>query len=364
MVKRERITIKRVASEAEVSTQTVSRVLNHRPDVAPETRKRVEEVIERLGYHPSVLARSLIQRRSYTLGVVTAGLKYIGPSRTLNGIAQQAEAMGYALLLKELPGFDTNDVQPLIQSLLSRQVDGILWAVPEIGENRSWLRKRLPDIHVPIIFLTMAPQPGVSIVTIDNYSGGCLATQHLLDQGYQRIGHISGPLDWWESRQRKAGWQDTLTKAGIKVKKNHWVEGNWSSSSGERAFHQLMAQFPDMQAVFVANDQMALSVLQIACKNNVNVPGALAVVGFDGLEESPYFSPPLTTVNQDQNLLGCTAVEELVQIIEASQQRMTLPEPKTIVLRSQLIIRESSTVTAPVEEQTRKGEVTGTYIEP
>ena len=135
-----RVTIKQVAVEAGVSIQTVSRVLNDLPHVAPETRQRVLEVSQRLQSRPSSLARSLIQQRSMMLGVVTAGLSYIGPSRTLSGITAQADAMGYDLLLHELPAFDTVDVEPFINTMLSRQIDGVIWAVPEIGDNRQCWR--------------------------------------------------------------------------------------------------------------------------------------------------------------------------------------------------------------------------------
>src|SRR5512133_3751977 len=123
-----RATIKEVASVAGVSTQTVSRVINERPDVSPETRKRVQEVIKELGYEPSAVARSLIRQRSYTLGVVTAGLEYKGPSRVLSAIAAAAEKAGYSILLKVLPRFEENDIEPIFQALLSRLVDGIIWA--------------------------------------------------------------------------------------------------------------------------------------------------------------------------------------------------------------------------------------------
>jgi LacI family transcriptional regulator len=340
-VKGKRITIKQVAHEAGVSTQTVSRVINERPDVAPETRKRIKQVIERLGYQPSALARSLIHQRSFTLGVVTAGLKYIGPSRTLNGIVGQAEEMGYTLLLKELPNVSSDDAQPLINSLLSRQVDGIIWAVPEVGDNRDWLQDRLPVLTVPMIFLTMQSRPGLSIVSINNYIGGRMAAEHLLKQGYRRIGHISGPLDWWEARQRKEGWQDALLDAGISMSEKQWVEGNWSSSSGERAIRQLMDQYPEMNAIFVANDQMALSVLQFASQKGLQVPQDLAIVGFDGIPESAYFWPPLTTIYQDQHTLGCTAVKELVRIVELSQEE-AVTEQQTILFQPELIVRGSS----------------------
>src|ERR1043166_4471915 len=124
-----RATIKEVASVAGVSTQTVSRVINGRPDVSPQTRKRVQEVIKQLSYQPSALARSLISQRSHTLGVVTAGLKHIGPSRTLSGITSAAEEVGYSVLLKELSSYDTEEIKPIFQALLSRHVDGIIWAV-------------------------------------------------------------------------------------------------------------------------------------------------------------------------------------------------------------------------------------------
>ena len=129
-------TIKDVARLCGVSTQTISRVLNKRPDVSPETRKRVLEVINQLGYQPSALARSLIQQRSYTLGIIIAGLKYSGISLTLNGIAEQADQEGYSLLIKELPSFDISDVQPVIRSLMSHQVEAIIYAAPECGNKR------------------------------------------------------------------------------------------------------------------------------------------------------------------------------------------------------------------------------------
>ncbi len=339
---KQRVTIRDVASEAGVSHQTVSRVINDRPDVADETRRRVWQVIEELNYQPSAIARSLIRRRSFTLGVVTAGLKYVGPSRTLDGIAGQAEQMGYTLVLKELPRLDAHDVQPLLNSLLSRQVDGIIWAVPEIGGNRDWVEGQPPELTAPLIFLQMQERAGLSSVSVDNHRGGCLATEHLLQQGYRHIGHISGPLDWWEARQRLAGWQDTLHQAGVSVTEHQWVQGNWSAASGEQAIGPLLNMYPEMDAVFVANDQMALGVLQVACRQGLRIPKDLAVVGFDGLPEAAYYWPPLTTVYQDLQALGCAAVRELSLAVEARHQKDVPIRPVTLSLQPELIVRESS----------------------
>jgi LacI family transcriptional regulator len=339
---RQKVTIRDVAAAAGVSHQTVSRVINDRPDVADETRERVWQVIKELNYQPSAIARSLIRQRSYTLGVVTAGLRYVGPSRTLSGITEQAEEMGYTLVLKELPRFESDDIQPLLNALMARRVDGILWAVPEIGANRDWLEGQPPEFAAPLTFLTMAARAGLSTVSVDNYHGGCLATEHLLQMGYQHIGHITGPLDWWEARQRMAGWQETLRWAGRSVADHHWKAGTWSAASGERAIGPLLEAYPEMDAVFVANDQMALGVLQVACRRGLRVPQDLAVVGFDGIPEAAYYWPPLTTVYQDLCELGRTAVRELSRAVETGHQQDGQPDPVTLSLQPELVVRQSS----------------------
>jgi LacI family transcriptional regulator len=348
-----RTTIREVASAAGVSTQTVSRVINNRPDVSSETRKRVQKIIDQLGYRPSALARSLISQRSYTLGVVTAGLKYVGPSRTLSGITRAAEKAGYSLLLNELPNFAANNIEPIFQRLLSRHVDGIIWAVPEVADNRDWIGDLPPNLEVPIVFLAMEPVKGVSVVSIDNYQGGRVATSHLLEQGYRNIGHISGPLDWWEARQRKAGWADVLKEAGIDTDARHWTEGNWSAKSGNHAIKALMERYPEMDAIFIANDQMALGVIQFSCQSGVSIPEDLGIVGFDNIPESAYFWPPLTTVDQDQYKVGEVAVNEIIAKIENDQEGDEPHQTKPTMLNTNLIIRQSSI------RSTNKGGVTG-----
>ncbi len=337
-----RPTIKEVAKVAGVSTQTVSRVINERPDVAPETRERILITISELGYQPSALARSLIQQRSYTLGAVTAGLKHIGPSRTLNGITSAAEEAGYSLLLKELPRYDAEDVVPIFQALFSRHVDGIIWAVPEVGENRNWVDQQSLDLKIPIVYLAMEPKENISTVAIDNYRGGRLAMSHLFEQGYRHVGHISGPLDWWEARQRMASWKEALNESGLKAEDAYWVEGNWSPASGGLAIEKLFNQYPEMDAVFVANDQMALAVIQAACQRGLRIPDDLGVVGFDNIPESAFFYPPLTTIQQDNQAVGKVAVEETIKMIEAGWQGLAPAEPKSIKLTPTLVVRQSS----------------------
>lgn len=336
------ITIRQVAHAAGVSTQTVSRVVNERPDVAPETRQRVQEVIDRLGYRPNALARSLINRRSHTIGVVAMARDYFGPSHTLIGIEQQIRSTGYSLLLDLLHHPETEDVERILNRLLTRQVDGIIWAIPEIGYNRSWLQHRIVYLPVPTIFLSMGPQEDVPVVAIDNRGGGRLAAGHLLALGYQNIGTVIGPQDWWEARQRQLGWKDALQAAGMIISDRQIAEGDWSSASGAQAFKKLLRQFPEIDAVFAGNDQMALGILQAAHQFGRRVPADLAVVGFDNIPESAYFWPALTTVQQPLIELGCTAVKELARLIDAEQNGSLLLPSGTTWLQTDLVVRESS----------------------
>jgi DNA-binding LacI/PurR family transcriptional regulator len=339
---KKRVTIKDVADAAGVSTQTVSRVINNFSYVSTDTRKRVESVIKELGYLPSMLARSLSQQRSYTLGVVVFGLKYIGPSQALKGIADAAEKLNYMLLMKMLDEYyDTKNVKSVIDSLISRHVDGIIWTAPEIGESHAWLKDLLDSIPVPINFLAMEPREGLPSISINNYEGAALAVQHLLDIGRKKIAHISGPLTWWVATERKRGWRDTLEKAGLSAPDHCCAEGNWSPASGERAFLKLYEAYPDMDAVFVANDQMALSVLREAHRLGINVPEQLAVVGFDNIVESAFFCPSLTTVLQDQQLIGEVAVNSIVEMIQAVQENLSLNSQSRFISPT-LIVRESS----------------------
>lgn len=337
-----RATIKEVASVAGVSTQTVSRVINERPDVSPETRRRVQEVIKALSYQPSALARSLISQRTHTLGVVTAGLRHIGPSRTLSGITSAAEEAGYSVLLKELPSYDTEEITPIFQAFLSRHVDGIIWAVPEVGENRKWANNPPADIEIPLVYLTMEVRDNLSIVSVDNYLGGRMAMAHLLEQGYRKIGHISGPLDWWESRQRMAAWKDAVAEAGLDLKDDHCVEGNWSSASGALAIEKLFDQYPAMDSIFVANDQMALGAMQFIAEKRLRIPEDVGIVGFDNIAESAFFSPALTTIQQDQYHVAKIAVAELTKIIESGWQGLDPVTPQSIILPPALVVRQSS----------------------
>jgi LacI family transcriptional regulator len=335
----QKVTIKDIARMCNVSTQTVSRVINKRPDVSPETREAIEKAIADMGYQPSALARSLVQQRSYTLGVIIAGLKYVGVSQTLNGITEQSETSGYALLIKELPRFDTPNIVPVIESLIAHHVEGIIFAAPELNENVKIAQAQLPAFCPPIVFLKSQATPNYTTISVDNYGGAYRAVEYLVSLGRRKVGLITGPLEWLEARLRKQGWEDALRAAGELGFRQNWKQGNWSSASGESAFAELVQKFPEMDAVFVSNDQMALGVLHYAHAHGIRVPEDLAVIGFDDLAETAYYTPSLTTTTHPLRELGILAVKSVLAQIEGVDPRIP---GKSLVLKTELLVREST----------------------
>ena len=336
------VTLRHVAERAGVSMKTVSRVVNNQGEIREATKVRVQEAIEHLGYQPNALAQGLVRRRSNTLAVVAWGLDYYGPSRTVVGIEQQSDELGYSLMLHLLCRPDEMRVTKLLNTLVARRVDGIVWAVPEIGENRAWIAGDLVTQLPPIVFLSMAPRPGVSVVANDNRLGAALATRHLIAQGRRRIGLITGPLEWWEARERRAGWEESLIGAGLEASGSLVVEGDWSASSGERGMAQLMERQPDIDAVFACNDPMALGALQSIHRLGRQAPRDLAVVGFDNIPEAAYFLPPLSSVYQPLVDVGRLAVQVLHNQIEADQRGEDHSGPVATLLEPQMVVRQSS----------------------
>ena len=348
MPRPQRVTIGEIARMTGVSTQTVSRVINKRPDVSPATREAVEAAIAQVGFQPSEVARSLVQRRSLTLGVIIAGLRFFGVSQTLNGITEESERAGYGLLLKEVERFDTDDIVPVVDFLAAHRVEGIIFAAPLAGFGAETLVGRLPASSPPLVLLKAPPTRAYTTIGIDNYGGARKATEHLIALGRRRIAHVSGPLDWLESQDRERGWRDALDDAGLTPGSSH--EGTWSSASGEAAFQAILAADPGVDGLFAGNDQMALGVLRAAHARGIVIPDQLAVVGFDGLDESAQFVPSLTTVVQPLPELGRLAVRHLLAYLDAEAGGAAIED---IVLSTELIIRESAPAAeGPLESRT------------
>ena len=336
-------TLRDVAKVAGVSIKTVSRVVNHQGEIKETTRQRVQTAIDHLGYRPNVLARSLIHQHSNTLAVVAWGIDYYGPSRTVVGIEKQANELGYSLFLNLVNNPDDGVYEGILDTLIARRVDGIIWAIPEVGNNRNWIKPSHLEQLIPIVFLSMESHAGLCVVKVDNRYGAILATRHLVEQGRKKIGIITGPLAWWEARERLIGWQEALQQAGLDPTPSLvFTSDDWSAVNGEQGMRALLSQEPDLDAVFACNDQIALGALGAVHAMGRSVPKNIAVVGFDNTPESAFFWPPLTTVYQQLIDVGCVAVKHLHQMILDRRVHGGPDEVLTTVIKPELIVRASS----------------------
>jgi LacI family transcriptional regulator len=340
-------TLRDVADFAGVSIKTVSRVVNHQNEISETTRQRVQAAIDQLDYRPNILARSLIRQRSKTLAVIAWGIDYYGPSRTVVGIEQEANELGYSLFLN-LVSHPMDDHEHILDTLISRRVDGIIWAIPEVGDNRNWIETSRLEHLPPIVFLSMAPRPGISVVSVDNRNGAKQAVQHLLQLGKQKIGIITGPMAWWEAQERYSGWQEALEEAGLEASPGLVVKSDdWSAVNGERGMRTLLEQAPDIDAVFASSDQIALGALGMAHQLDRRVPQDLAIVGFDNTPEAAFFWPPLTTIYQQLIDVGRIAVKNLHEMIVARRSQSEPQQPLSTMLKPELIVRASSSILKP-----------------
>jgi len=336
-----KITIKDVARMAGVSTQTVSRVLNNRPDVSVATRARVQQVIAELGYAPNVFARFLSRGWSNTLGVVGYGLRYFGPASVLVGIEGKADELGFSLTLSLLEQVEPTRVDRVLYEQLSHRVEGIIWAVPGDVNTLDWLAEKFTRVQIPTVFINKGQKGGDCIAALDNRLGGRLATEHLLAQGYQQVGIITGPEHWWETRERLSGWRHALEACGCAPADSLVAVGDWTPASGDAGLQVLLERNPGMDAVFASNDQMALGALRAAQRHRLAVPDDLGVIGFDDIPEAAYFYPSLSTVRQDAWQLGALAVKWIDELIQA-QRAGEKAGPGARLLEPQLVPRNSS----------------------
>ncbi len=299
-----------VARVAGVSHQTVSRVLNNHPNVSAKTRERVEEAITELGYRRNTAARSLVTRRSQTIGVLGSEMAQYGPSHTLLGVQQAARDAGYFVSVAALREVTPETIKDAVAHFMDQGVDGIVVTVPHPG---TFDVLRDITVPVPLVAVGSVGDEHLSGATVDQRQGAKLAVEHLLSLGHQRIGHLSGPADWIDTTARIDGWKEALNEAGLEP--GTLIEGDWSAECGYREGLKIAAD-RSVTALFVANDQMALGVLRAFNESGVQVPAEISVVGFDDQPESAYFIPPLTTVAQDFEELGQRCIGLLLDRLE------------------------------------------------
>lgn len=319
-----------VAKLAGVSYQTVSRVLNTPELVADATRRRVNQAIAATGYRRNVSARALKRSRSDTIGVVHTGHTGVGPSSLLDAIETALRARGLATQVAVAAEPTDEDSRRAVDHILDYGVDGVI-----VVSTQQWLASavRDMDISVPIVAVEAGSRGrgNISVVAVDQYQGARDIIDHLVAHGARRIDHISGPADWFDGAERTRAWRDAL-KEDPRLS-GRLVEGDWNPEAGYAYGCSHVDDLPD--AVFAANDQMAIGVLHALWENGIDVPGRIAVAGVDDLSTSAYACPPLTSLRQPFDEVGQVVVDTLMGRLQGYGA-------STISLPTQLVCRAST----------------------
>lgn len=332
------VTLEQVAMAAGVSRATASRVVNRSPNVSPDVRRSVEVAIDRLGYVPNRAARSLVTRRSDSVGVVItepSGRLFVDPffPRLLRGISGELAARDLQLVLL-MPG-SRREAAQMESYLAAGHVDGAL-LVSLHGDDP--MPERLAARGIPIVVGGRPPATAlVSYVDVDNRQGARSAVEHLASIDRRRIATISGPTDMAVGLDRLAGYSDGIAAAGLDWDDGLVATGDFSQEGGARAMRILLARRPDIDAVFAASDLMAAGALQALREAGRRVPSDVAVVGYDDSQVAEMTDPPLTSVRQPIEEMGAEMSRLLVAV--ASRPAAT---PRQVILATRLVERASS----------------------
>lgn len=329
-----RPTINDIARLARVSKKTVSRVINRSPFVKEETRARIEAVIAETGYAPDPQARGLALRRSFLIGLIYDNPT---PQYVVNmqlGILDGIKDTGFELVVhpcdRSSPSFLAD-----IRGFIERQRLAGVVLTPSVSEDER-VAELLAEIECDYIRIASVEldAPDRMIVSHDR-QGAAAAGRHLAELGHKRVGFISGPPTFRSSHERRAGFEDALAAAGVKLDPKYIREGAYTFESGIACAEQLLALDPPPTAIFAGNDEMAAGVLQVALRSGLRAPEDISVVGFDDFQIASRLWPPLTTVRAPTRVTGRLAA---LKLLGAQDEAPARPEETLPVL----VVRQSS----------------------
>lgn len=325
-------TIKEVAEKAGVSVTTVSRVINENLRVRQDTRERVYRVIKELGYVPNAMARGLTLGKTRTIGLILPEIADGFFSQVIRGADETAVMNDFHLLVSTFHSH-RSDEELSVRLMSEGRVDGLILMDPTLSDD---FLMRFHRGSVPIVVLCKKTKyTNCKYIIIDDFQGAYQAVVHLIKHGYKRIAIIGGPSDNYDASQRLAGYKSAIKDYNIRLNSEYIVDGNFRWEGGESAMHTLLdlAQPPD--AVFAANDPMAIGAMEAVKKRELVVPKDMAIVGFDDIELSRLVTPPLTTVHLPMYELGAMAVKNVMRILKGGNVR------RRNILKTGLVVRKS-----------------------
>jgi len=335
-----RVSIKDIAKAAGVSHSTVSRALSDSPLVRDETKVRIQRLALEMGYSPNSLARSLVTRRTFTIGVVVTTIADPFIAQVVQGIESTAQDHGYTVILCNSGAVPEREIAA-VETLRSKRVDGVIVTSSRIG---ALYLEHLERIGVPIVLINNHNEESgryTFTVTVDNQHGGHIATKHLIDLGHRRIAYVTAPADHSSDLDRMTGYQQALGEAGLELDPVLIVPGNGRSDGGERAMETLAGLHPLPSAVFCYNDMTAVGLITAARQAGLSVPQELAVVGFDDIPFARHCHPPLTSIAQPKIEMGQFAMKMALSLM-ANGDDNNEEELSNVVVRGELVVRAST----------------------
>jgi LacI family transcriptional regulator len=339
-MKFETATIKDIAKALNLSTSTVSRALRGSYEISPETKKMVLEYAEKINYRPNPIALSLKERRSRSIGVVVSEIANNFFSQAINGIESIAYNRGYHVIISQSHESEEREMVN-VQHLASRSVDGLLVSLSSQTTDLSHY-KELHEKGLPIVFFDrVTDEIETHKVVANNSLGAFQATQHLIENGYRRIAHVTSSPFLSITKERLEGYLAALEKNNIPYNESlvrHCNHGGMIVDEVEIAMNELFSGKSNPDALFTAGDRLTTVCLGIIKLAKGKIP-EIPITGFTNTNLADLFSPSLTTVRQPAFEIGQVATELLVQIIESKRP---ITEFETRVLQTELIIRESS----------------------
>lgn len=326
------ITINSVAQTAGVSVSTVSRVLNGKDDVAPETVARVQKVVHDLGYASSLAARGMRSIRTNVIGMVMSEVDSPYSFEIMRGVNQVIAETPYHLLIYtsgSASKFRSENQESQYVMLLSGGIaDGVIVVTPSTGNFNP---------HLPLVLVDpYKEEPETHTISATNYEGTRDAIRYLVGLGHRRIAHITGAMSLLSAIQRLKGYRDGLADAGIAVDENLIAEGDYTVHTAQACARRLLSLPEPPTAIFTANDMSAIGVYQAAQQLAIRIPQDVSVIGFDNLPEATYLDPPLTTVEQSIYNMGVLATQLIVDMLQGHNH-----ETKQHIFPTRLVIRKS-----------------------
>jgi LacI family transcriptional regulator len=326
-----RPTIYDVARLAGVSTATVSRALNGTGQIAPATRSAIDAAVAQLGYRPNTIARSLVTKSTQTIALLLPDIVNPFYAELVAGIQDEVLAEGHTMLLCTTEG-DPEREERYLTLLRAKQVDGALVDGLVLPPHRvaNFVREGFPIVCLD----RDVDSDAIPLVQVDNREGARLATQHLLELGHRRIGHVSGAAGLRISDERVAGYREAHHAVGIEPDPRHVVRGSFTEAGGRAAGRALLDH--GVTAIFAANDLSALGVINALTGRGLRVPDDVSVVGFDDVRLAAYTSPPLTTVHQPAREIAERATRALWMLRDGGRvdELVQLLEPRLVVRAS------------------------------